>query len=133
MVLIIGGEHTRTKTVVTSKVGALAAFTRKKETCLGCRSVLPAGYENEALCAYCKPKESTLYQQELSHHKKLEDRFSELFTECQRCMGSLHEEILCTSRDCPIFYIRKKVQMELENSQNRISRFGEPIEEEEDN
>ena len=26
-----------TKTVVTSKVGALAAFTKKKMTCLGCK------------------------------------------------------------------------------------------------
>ncbi|KAF5289112.1 hypothetical protein FQA39_LY15214 [Lamprigera yunnana] len=128
--ILLRGEHTRTKTVVTSKVGALAAFTRKKETCLGCRSVLPNGYENEALCAYCNPKISTLYQQELNHHQHLEDRFAALFTECQRCMGSLHEDILCTSRDCPIFYIRKKVQMELETSQKRMVRFGKTLEEE---
>lgn len=113
--------------MVTSKVSALAAFTRKKETCLGCRSVLPAGYEQEALCMYCKPKEPELYQQELSHRKHLENRFSALFTECQRCMGSLNEEILCTSRDCPIFYIRTKVQMELETNQNRLKRYGEPF------
>lgn len=39
------GEHTRTKSVVTSKVGALSAFTTKHETCIGCRVVLksPAG------------------------------------------------------------------------------------------
>ncbi|KAF5300035.1 hypothetical protein FQR65_LT09292 [Abscondita terminalis] len=128
--ILLRGDHTRTKTVVTSKVGALAAFTRKKETCLGCRSVLPKGYEDEALCLYCKPKEPALYQQELSHHRQLEDRFGALFTECQHCMGSLHEEILCTSRDCPIFYIRKKVQLELETSQKRMARFGEPLEEE---
>ncbi|CAH1125416.1 unnamed protein product [Ceutorhynchus assimilis] len=125
--ILLRGEHTRTRTVVTSKVGALSAFTQKKETCLGCKSVLPKGYEAEALCAYCKPKESTIYQQELSHHRMLEDRFSDLFTECQRCQGSLHEEILCTSRDCPIFYIRKKVQMELETTKTKIARFGDPV------
>lgn len=116
--------------MVTSKVGALAAFTKKKEVCLGCKAVLPSGYENQALCYYCKPKESALYQQELSHHGMLEDRFAALFTECQRCQGSLFEEILCTSRDCPIFYIRKKVQIELDVSKNKISRFGEPVIEE---
>lgn len=127
---LVGGEHTRTRTMVTSKVGALAAFTKKKEVCLGCKSVLPSGYENESVCHYCKPKEAALYQQELNHHGMLEDRFAALFTECQRCQGSLFEEILCTSRDCPIFYIRKKVQMELDVSRTKISRFGEPIIEE---
>ena len=34
------GEHTRTKTVAVSKVGALAAFTKKKETCIGCKTPL---------------------------------------------------------------------------------------------
>jgi len=66
--------------MVTSKVGALSAFTQKKETCLGCKSVLPKGYENEAVCSYCKPKETAIYQQELSHHRMLEGRFAELFT-----------------------------------------------------
>ena len=34
---LLKGEHTRTKTFVTSKVGALAAFTKKRETCIGCK------------------------------------------------------------------------------------------------
>lgn len=112
--------------MVTSRIGALAAFTKKKETCIGCKSVLPTGYESEAVCHHCKPKEGALYQQELSHHRMLEDRFAQLYTECQRCQGSLHEEILCSSRDCPIFYIRKKVQMELESSNTKMCRFGQP-------
>lgn len=131
--ILLRGEHTRTKTKATSKVGALSAFTMKKETCLGCKSVLPKGYENEAVCQFCKTKEAEFYQQELKHHRHLENRFSSLFTECQRCMGSLHEEILCTSRDCPIFYIRKKVQMELDASKTRIGRFQFPEEEDEEN
>ena len=36
---LLRGDHTRTKTVVTSKVGALAAFTRKKVTCIGCKVI----------------------------------------------------------------------------------------------
>lgn len=30
------------------------------------------------------------------------------------------------SRDCPIFYMRKKVQMELDTQMKRIERFGIP-------
>ena len=63
--MFLGGDHTRTKAVVTSKVSALAAFTKKKETCLGCKSVLPASEENNPLCKHCLPKQSVLLHNEL--------------------------------------------------------------------
>ena len=50
---LLRGEHTRTKTVVTSKISALAGFTRKKQTCLGCKVGLTSchmwneGHENQ--------------------------------------------------------------------------------------
>lgn len=94
--LLLKGEHTRTKTVVTSRVGALAAFTRKKETCIGCRAVLPPDREKMALCKFCEAKEVEFYQKELSVGRKLEEKFCRLWTECQRCQGSLHQEVLCT-------------------------------------
>lgn len=34
------GDHTRCKTVLTSKVGGLMAFAQKRSTCIGCRAVL---------------------------------------------------------------------------------------------
>ncbi len=39
------GEHTRTKTVVRSKVGGLSAFTTKKETCIGCKTPMDTAGE----------------------------------------------------------------------------------------
>lgn len=56
----------------------------------------------------------------------MEDRYSRLWTQCQRCQGSLHEEVLCTSRDCPIFYTRKKIQIELTEKDKVMQRFGNP-------
>lgn len=38
--IIIDGEHTSVKTVVTSKVGGLAGFITKKDKCIGCKTVL---------------------------------------------------------------------------------------------
>jgi len=38
--VIAEGDHTRVKTMVTSKVGGLTAFTTKKETCIGCKTPL---------------------------------------------------------------------------------------------
>lgn len=38
--IILDGEHTTVKTVVTSKVGGLASFITKKDKCIGCKTVL---------------------------------------------------------------------------------------------
>ncbi|XP_012279628.1 DNA polymerase delta catalytic subunit [Orussus abietinus] len=124
--LLLKGDHTRTKSMATSKVGALAAFTKKKETCLGCKTVLPADRDTAALCRFCEGKKPEFFQLELYAGRKLEEKFCRLWTECQRCQGSLHQEVLCTSRDCPIFYMRKKVQLELNDQIKRIERFGIP-------
>ena len=37
----------------------------------------------------------------------LENKFSRLWTECQRCQGSLHQEVLCSNKDCPILHAYK--------------------------
>lgn len=124
--ILLRGEHTRTRSVVTSKVSALSAFTKKREACIGCKALLPAGYEQKAVCQHCAQNEASLYQQELTSQRALEEKFCRLWTECQRCQGSLHEEVLCSSRDCPIFYMRKKVQMELDTQEKRVLRFGVP-------
>ena len=54
---------------------------------------------------------------------QLEADYSNLWTQCQRCQGSLHQDVLCTSRDCPIFYRRRKVQKELNEAQVSMARF----------
>lgn len=122
--VLLRGDHTRTKTVVHSKVGALAAFTKKKSTCVGCRAVLED--EMTAVCTHCKPREPEIYFVEMKHLNTLETKFARLWTQCQRCSGSLHEEVLCTSRDCPIFYMRMKVQKDLTDQDKVVHRFGIP-------
>ncbi|ELK30158.1 DNA polymerase delta catalytic subunit [Myotis davidii] len=46
--------------------------------------------------------------------------------QAHRCQGSLHEDVICTSRDCPIFYMRKKVRKDLEDQEQLLRRFGPP-------
>ena len=50
----------------------------------------------QAVCKHCKPQESEIYQKEIMQLNSLEEKFSRLWTQCQRCQGSLHEDILCT-------------------------------------
>lgn len=122
---LLKGQHTLTKTVMTSKVGALSAFTKKKATCIGCKVPLDnSASQQTAVCRHCQPKISSIYQKEMSQLSALEDKFSRLWTQCQRCQGSRHEEVLCTSRDCPIFYMRKKIQIELGDKDKVLQRFG---------
>ncbi|KAK2507403.1 hypothetical protein MC885_019725 [Smutsia gigantea] len=121
--VLLRGDHTRCKTVLTGKVGGLLAFAKRRSCCIGCRTVLS---HQGAVCKFCQPRESELYQKEVSHLNALEERFSRLWTQCQRCQGSLHEDVICTSRDCPIFYMRKKVRKDLEDQEQLLRRFGPP-------
>ncbi|XP_053908258.1 DNA polymerase delta catalytic subunit [Cuculus canorus] len=121
--VLLRGEHTRCKTVLTAKVGGLMAFATKRSSCVGCRAVLP---HHGAVCDFCRQRQSELYQKEVWALAGLERRFSRLWSECQRCQGSLHEDVLCTSRDCPIFYLRRKVQKDLDAQVQLLDRFGPP-------
>eukprot|EP00057_Strongylocentrotus_purpuratus_P022881 XP_011677355.1 PREDICTED: DNA polymerase delta catalytic subunit [Strongylocentrotus purpuratus] len=103
------GDHTRAKTQVTSKIGGLMAFAKVRSKCLGCKMGMDK--DGVALCKFCKPNESSIYQKEISQLAALE-----------RSLDS----ILCTSRDCPIFYMRKKVQKDLADQDGLIKRFGNP-------
>ena len=50
----------------------------------------------DVVCEHCKPRESELFQKEIAQLNVLEEKFTRLWTQCQRCQGSLHEDILCT-------------------------------------
>ncbi|XP_058678684.1 DNA polymerase delta catalytic subunit [Ammospiza caudacuta] len=121
--VLLQGEHTRCKTLLTSRSGALSAFTSKRSSCVGCRALLP---QHGAVCDFCRQRESELYQKEVSQLWHLERSFARLWSQCQRCQGSLLQDVLCTSRDCPIFYMRRKVQKDLEAQQELLGRFGDP-------
>uniref|UniRef100_T1JE16 DNA polymerase n=1 Tax=Strigamia maritima TaxID=126957 RepID=T1JE16_STRMM len=107
--ILLRGDHTRTKTVAISRAGLMAKFTTKRESCIGCKVALDSG----RICNHCKPRESEIFQREIENLDALEEKFSRLWTQCQNCQGSLLEDVLCTSRDCPIFYMRVKVQKDL--------------------
>ena len=122
---ILHGAHTLKVSKPTPKArkGGIMMFAKKKLQCLGCRTPISSG-SNDVLCKYCKPKEATIYSEQLLKVHKLEEKFSRLWTQCQRCQGSLHDDILCTNRDCTIFYMRKTVRKNLDHEHERLSRFG---------
>lgn len=64
------------------------------------------------MCANCRPRTAELHSKQVALASNAETAFARLWTQCQRCQGSLHQDVLCTSKDCPIFYMRKKAQKE---------------------
>ncbi|KAG2028943.1 C4-type zinc-finger of DNA polymerase delta-domain-containing protein, partial [Suillus americanus] len=106
---LLSGAHTRSIQIATPTVGGLMKFTVKTVTCLGCKTTLRSN-NNCAVCNNCRPKIEELYQKQIISASQPQVRFSRLWTQCQCFEGSLHQDVQCSSKDCPIFYMRKKAQ-----------------------
>eukprot|EP00887_Chlorella_sp_A99_P006196 scaffold3.g6196.t1 len=148
---LLTGAHTRSILVSTPSAasGGIMRFAQKKLTCLGCKAPLDKG--EATVCKHCRraragggraggagkgergrrrgtrplPRVGEVYARTVCGVNDLEAQFSALWTQCQRCQGSLHQDVLCRSRDCPIFYRRMKVQKELGEDQAKLARFAE--------
>lgn len=121
---LLTGEHTRSISVAAPTMGGLTKFTKKTQTCMGCKKPLVGKDEKEgAVCENCRPRFGELYQKTLAKTSDLEVRFGRLWTQCQRCQGSLHCEVICSSKDCPIFYMRMKAKKDVEDAGKELGRF----------
>lgn len=121
---LLNGDHTRTISVAAPSVGGLMKFAKKTQTCMGCKKPLVGKEESAgAVCSNCGPRVGELYNKTLSRVSDLEVRFGRLWTQCQRCQGSMHCEVICSSKDCPIFYMRMKAKKDLEDAGKELSRF----------
>eukprot|EP00736_Rhodelphis_marinus_P000075 Rmarinus@m.29088 len=119
---LFAGEHTR-KVVKPTRTGnhGIMAFAKRQLTCLNCKA--PISEAEKTLCKYCRDHEAELYVEKMKSIANLEKEFASLWTQCQRCSGCLHQDVLCTSQDCPIFYRRKKVQKDISLTREVLSRF----------
>lgn len=116
---LFNGDHTRSISLVTPKTGGMLKFTKVQLTCLGCKTAIKSG----AICKYCVEKEAEIYSKHLESVTSLEKEYSSLWTECQRCMGEICRDVLCSNGDCPIFYRRRKAQKDLDTAVAKLSRF----------
>jgi len=121
---LLTGEHTRSISVAAPTLGGLMKFAKKTQTCMGCKKPLVGKEEMAgAVCENCRPRIGELYQKTLHKVSDLEVRFGRLWTQCQRCQGSMHCEVICSSRDCPIFYMRMKAKKDVEDAGKELTRF----------
>lgn len=117
--ILFTGEHTRKRYQPKIASGALSKFIKVANTCLGCKTQIKSGM----LCSNCEHKAGDLYIEKILQMNNYERNFSELWTECQRCQGSVCQEVLCTNRDCPIFYRREKVKKDIETLRVDLDKF----------
>ncbi|POS70770.1 DNA polymerase delta catalytic subunit [Diaporthe helianthi] len=121
---LLAGAHTRSIAVAAPTIGGLMKFAKKTQTCMGCKKPLTGKEESQgAVCADDAPRVGELYKKTLDKVSDLEVRFGRLWTQCQRCQGSMHCEVICSSKDCPIFYMRMKAKKDLEDGNKELQRF----------
>ena len=117
------GDHTLSISKPTPTTGGIMSFTKKTKQCIGCRVTLPLSELNQTTCLACRPRERDFCIEQIQKTRVLEQRFARLWTQCQVCQGSLLQPVICTNRDCPIFYMRKRVQKDLEEATAKINGF----------
>ena len=122
---LLTGDHTRTISVASPTLGGLMKFAVKTVTCLGCKSPIPKNARNSPVCKNCVERAPELWMKHVNIMSSLETKFARLWTQCQRCQGSLHQDVICTSKDCPIFYMRKKAGKDMSEVSGEIKRFEE--------
>ncbi|KAL2347216.1 hypothetical protein Fmac_001216 [Flemingia macrophylla] len=118
---LLQGSHTRSISISTPSNSGILKFAKKQLTCIGCKALLSNGHHT--LCSHCKGREAELYCKTVAQVSDLEILFGRLWTQCQECQGSLHQDVLCTSRDCPIFYRRKKAQKDMAEAKLQLDRW----------
>jgi len=118
--LLFSGDHTRTVKVTTQQGGALAKFVTKSLRCMGCKAVIKQGM----LCEHCqKDKAAEVVITQMNEFREKEEEYNRLWTQCQRCQGSLMETVICSNRDCDIFYRRAKARKDVQLAQEQLSRL----------
>ncbi|CAO1617256.1 unnamed protein product [Parajaminaea phylloscopi] len=118
---LLNGDHTRTVVQASSSVGSLMKFAVKTAQCLGCRT--PLKDSKQAVCPNCAPRLGEIYYTKLSQASALEVEFSRLWVCCQRCQSSLAADVICSNKDCPIFFKRKRAQKDVEEAVKSLARF----------
>ena len=125
---LLTGEHTRSISVAAPTMGGLMKFAKKTQVCMACKKPLVGKDEAAgAVCENDRHRFGELYQKTLSKVSDLEVRFGRLWTQCQRCQGSVHNEVICSSKDCPIFYMRMKAKKDVEDAEKELVRFDHDV------
>eukprot|EP00420_Gonyaulax_spinifera_P037278 CAMPEP_0197876486 /NCGR_PEP_ID=MMETSP1439-20131203/5446_1 /TAXON_ID=66791 /ORGANISM="Gonyaulax spinifera, Strain CCMP409" /LENGTH=1101 /DNA_ID=CAMNT_0043495773 /DNA_START=14 /DNA_END=3317 /DNA_ORIENTATION=- len=115
---LFSGAHTRKVHSSTPQGGALAKFATRGLRCLGCKAVIKQG----SLCGHCREQKAPeVVMEKMRELRGKEEEYNRLWTQCQRCQGSLLEPVICSNRDCEIFYRRAKARKDIQEVQEHMA------------
>mmetsp|Transcript_739 Transcript_739/g.1441 ORF Transcript_739/g.1441 Transcript_739/m.1441 type:complete len:1016 (-) Transcript_739:25-3072(-) len=117
--VLFTGEHTRKRYNPKMGESQLGKFFKVEQSCLNCKAPIGSG----ALCSKCENTADQILLERLTALSSSEQFFQELWSECQRCQGSVCQEVLCSNRDCPIFYRREKVKKDIKELMAEVDKF----------
>ena len=96
-------------------------IAKVSKRCVECHAVLKSG--EGTLCRNCHDKTGEIYVRKLKDVQRSENEYHRIMTQCQECMQSHHREIICSNRDCPIYYMRVKVERGIKQQREMIENF----------
>ena len=100
--------------------------------CMHCRVNLPhRGAKEEealpaALCAKCDADpglRQRLYLAAARERDVAARAYTACWSGCQRCQGSLLDEVRCAAKDCPVFYVREQLKQDLASADRNTRRL----------
>ena len=124
---LLEGEHTRhvkqapIRLTGKPQAGSLLSFVKVMDTCICGKTPIKKG--QKPVCKLCENRVIEVYENKLKEFKYTEEEHSKLWAQCQRCQKSLMNKNICTACDCPIFYRRKKAQLDLEDTYKALKKF----------
>lgn len=120
---LLTGDHTRVMKKLVPSTGPLASLFVRGQTCMGCKRPLKGARASMAVCSNCTSQLDELYMRTRDTANSLQDKFSRLWTQCQGCQEGHLEDVICASQDCPIFFMRRKVQKDMCDIHKELRRF----------
>jgi DNA polymerase delta subunit 1 len=118
--ILFHGSHTRKLSQPSPATGLMAKFVTKSLRCLGCKAVIKQG----SLCTHClEEKAPEVVMAKVHELREKEAEYNRLWTNCQRCQGSLIQPVICSNRDCDVFYRRAKARRDVESIQESMKRL----------
>ena len=116
-----GEANVRIITLGEEKKG-LMRYYAQQQSCFQCGISLPLNSTEEKglLCTQCEPTRldnALKCQRELA---TVQREYSQVWTHCQSCQGSMHREVICDANDCPLFYKRFQLAKDFEKLGKRV-------------
>jgi DNA polymerase delta subunit 1 len=125
-VSLINGDHSKTITKNESGTFGIMKYAIKYDKCIVCNVMIREDNEcpnSRNVCNLCIKDEQKIYSVLNRDRNALEKKHSELWTQCQRCQGDMHRPVLCSNKDCPIFFARTQAKKDLSKMDEKIRMF----------